>query len=948
MRYKFLLLLLNLSFAVIQAQNIIQQTIPTLQQLPVNAIHRIFQDSEGYIWYGTVNGLCRDDGYHIYVFRSDIHTPGLLSNNLVNCIAEDKEGKIWFGTYKGGYVIDKRDYHITPLDSGRLGGKMIHLIYVTDDGSVWVSVTGELLRYRANMTLDKCFTLRNDNGRETFAGGLCQGRNGELIMARRDGVMCRLDTVTDEFIPFPTQGIKVDYFGNLIQDDTEDYYWVSNWGAGIVRFDPRAPQDSMYIYQPLPLNIEGQPNNIVIHMQQDNGPGYLWATASDNLIAFRKDSLGMLHQVDISYLLPASNQMLNEIIEDRQGNLWVSAFDQSSFIVRFTQDSSHGYALPAIHQRTKGKAAIMSLVDSGDHIFWISQERTGVCLYDLQNDKLVSYSDFTGTRHLPLNLVKEMTVSRQVPHGVWIAHEYGQSAILLGRSGMTPHFYRRVSVGNRENDAVRVLYEDDKKQLWIGTSLGLYRYDYPTDSLTAVCDTLGYVSGITQAANGALWVCTGDKGIYRISPDENQIDTFPFTHIFSSLTLTTDGTLWLGSEEGGLYAFYPHTGELKDFSSACDLNGDQVNGVIADIFNHIWISTNQKIIEFNPRNNLFYAYQTTDANMLLWRIIPTAATTGLDGKLYFGGIPGIFSITPSNRLESEGEAIRTHITNVSASNKSILLDGKHGNNSTASVILHPDDRNILIEFSSLNPVYAGKTRYAYQLEGIDTHWEYTHPGSNTAFYNQLPKGKYRFKVKATDANGLWSNVVTTLVIHRLPAFYETWWACFIYALLTLGILLYAIYAYVKRVERKNTELWSDSKEMVEMHRYLQTEITTPAYESFDKLLLEKVTKSIEENLSEPQFGVNELAQNMNMSRSTLTRKLKTITGQTPLDLIRHVKMQHAKLLLQDKQRNISEVSITLGYFNRKHFTQCFKDEFGITPSEYRKSLLPVEPTQPET
>ncbi|MDR0961218.1 MAG: helix-turn-helix domain-containing protein [Mediterranea sp.] len=937
MRHRLLLLLFTVCSAL-RAQNITVQTIPTLDQLPVNAVHRIFQDSEGYFWYGTVNGLCRDDGHHIYVFRSDIHTPGLLNNNLVNCIAEDKAGKIWFGTYKGVYVIDKRDYRITPLDEQRLGEKMIHAIYVTADGSVWINTTGELLRYSADKTLEKSFPLYDRRGRAIFAGGLCQGRNGELIMARRDGLMCRLDTLQDEFIAYPTEGIKVRYFGTLIQDSTEDYYWLSNWGAGIVRFDPRASQDSMYVYQPLPLNTEGKPNNVVIHMEQDSSLGYLWATASDNLVAYRKDSLGMLHQIDISYLLPPSNRMLNEVIEDRQGNLWVSAFDQPSFIVRFAQDSATGFTLPAIHQRTQGKAAIMSLVDSGDQIFWLSQERTGVCLYDLQHDQLVSYSDFDSTRRLPLDMVKEMTVSHQVPHGVWAARENGQSAYLLGREGMTPRYYRRVEVGNNESDAVRVLYEDSKKQLWIGTSSGLHRYDYSADLLTTVCDTVGFVSGITQAANGTLWVCTTNKGLYRISPDDGQVHSYPFTHIFSSLTLTTDGTVWLGSEEGGLYAFYPHTAELKDFSAVCDLNGDQVNGVIADIFNHLWISTNQKIIEFNPRNNLFYTYQTTDANMLLWRIIPTASTVGTDGKLYYGGIPGIFSIAPSNRLESEGQAVKTHVTNISASGKSLLLDGLHADNSSAKVTLHPNDHNIRIEFSSLNPCCADKTRYAYQLEGIDADWEYTHPGNNTAFYNRIPRGSYLFKVKATDANGLWSNVVTTLEIHRLPAFYETWWAYFLYALITLSIVLYAIYVYVRRIERKNSELWSDSKEMVEMHRYLQTEITTPAYESLDKLLLEKVTKAVEDNLSEPSFGVSELAQFMNMSRSTLNRKLKTITGQTPLDLIRHIKMQHAKLLLQDKQRNISEVAVTLGYFSRKHFTECFKDEFGITPSDYQKSL----------
>ena len=119
MKYILTFILSFLSFLVC-SQNITITDIPTIDQLPVNAIHRVFRDSEGYMWYGTVNGLCRDDGYHVKVFRSDIETPGLLEDNLVECIAEDKKGNIWFGTDKGVYILDKSDYSVHPMDWERL------------------------------------------------------------------------------------------------------------------------------------------------------------------------------------------------------------------------------------------------------------------------------------------------------------------------------------------------------------------------------------------------------------------------------------------------------------------------------------------------------------------------------------------------------------------------------------------------------------------------------------------------------------------------------------------------------------------------------------------------------------------------------------------------------------------------------------------------------------
>ena len=194
-------------------------------------------------------------------------------------------------------------------------------------------------------------------------------------------------------------------------------------------------------------------------------------------------------------------------------------------------------------------------------------------------------------------------------------------------------------------------------------------------------------------------------------------------------------------------------------------------------------------------------------------------------------------------------------------------------------------------------------------------------------------------MKATDENGLWSKEVTELSIRRLPAFYETWWAYLFYVLIVMGVYGYSLYLYLKRVDRKNNEMWADSKEMIKMRIYLDSKVNLPEPEfvQLDKLLLEKAVKAVEDNLTEPDFDVTALADAMNMSRSTLTRKLKAITGRTPLDFIRNIKTKHARHMLEDKDKSVTEVAATLGYFNRKYFTTCFKEEFGMTPSEFQKS-----------
>lgn len=934
-----LTLLCSLLLHVATAQSIAVTDIPTLGKLPVNAIHRIFQDSQGYMWYGTVNGLCRDDGYQVEVFRSDIYTPGLLDNNLIECIAEDPEGNIWFGTNKGAYILDKLDYSIRPLDSERLKDQFIHRVEATSDGSLWVAIAGYLYRYDAAGNLLHQYVVQN-KGIDTHLSGFCESRSGAITVAFAQGLLYYLNEKENQFTPYPAPEKQL-HFGNIIQDQEEEYYWIATWQEGIVRFNPHCSNvDSLYLPQSLPTNGWGQTNAVFLYLAQDSNSGYIWGTTSQELVAYCKNEQGMLVQVPLPALFPPSNRMLNEIRKDRSGNLWVSAFDQPSFILHFTDNASTNYPLPALRQRVNGNPAVMALVDTGEGVMWLSQERTGLCLYNHQTDEVTTFLDFPQTKQLPLGSIKIMAQSR-LQQSAWVVPVNSKRAYRMARKGMQMELLTQIDLSQVIASGVirAVLESDSGRFLWLGTDRGAYRYDLEKRVLDSNYHNIGFVTDMVETPWGELWVVTADKGFYVLDK-ENQLTAFPYLHHYSSVAYTTDNLIWLGSDEGGLYAFNRETGCLVDHSAACDLKGDMVNQVMADEYNHLWIHTNQKLIEFNPSHNSYRSYQTTDSSMLLWRLIPTAMCKGLDGKIYVGGIPGISSFTPSNRLASAAELVKPLITNVKVLGKTLFWGQASDNASLNEVVLTPNDRNIELTFSSLNHRFAHKIRYAYRLIGVDSDWTYTASGACRAYYHTLPKGNFKFEVKATDENGRWSNQVAQLTIRRLPAFYETWWAYTLYLLLLVVALLLTINWYVSGVKKKNNELWSDSQELIKMRHYLGSEvaISEPEELQLDSMLLDKAVKCVEQNLLEPQFDVAALAQGMHMSRSTLTRKLRAITGKTPLEFIRQIKMKHAHQLLANPSTTITEVAANLGYLNRKYFTSCFKEEFGMTPSEYQKSV----------
>ena len=917
MKYILTFILSFLSFLVC-SQNITITDIPTIDQLPVNAIHRVFRDSEGYMWYGTVNGLCRDDGYHVKVFRSDIETPGLLEDNLVECIAEDKKGNIWFGTDKGVYILDKSDYSVHPMDRERLKNIPVMYLYATSDGYMWLSYRSILAKYDINGQLVKEYPLRNKYGRTTISG-FCESRNHEIIISVWNGRVYHLDKEKDEFVPYPDK-MRRQNPTVMVQDNEQDYFWLATWGDGVVRFDPSAPEDSMFVYSEIPVNAAGEEDGVILSLVQDDKLGYIWLTTGHDFMSLQIQPDKTLKQLKFQTGLLPVNHMLVEVLKGR-GCLWVSAFDRPSFIVHLMDNMTKDYALPALADRVNRSPAVMALCDDGDGMMWMMQERTGLVLYDLKQDKVKIYSDFPELVSLSLDNGREMARAR-INNGIWVAKDLNRLVYGMTRKGMEMYLEDLIDLNGQveSNATVTKLYEDSHGILWIGLNKGLCSYDVRQKRIKQVYPDVGHVMGIVENKEGLIWICTQDNGLFQTTADE-KLRSFKLDKNFSCLSIAPDWILWLGTCDGGVYSYDPSENKLVSYNEACGMNGNQVNQIVADAYNHIWIDTNQKLIEFNPRNGSFRTYLTTDGSILLRRFLPTAVCQAKDGNIYWGGIPGICMVTPSNGLERKASAVKTKITD-------IKLQGEY-----------PDDQNLEISFSSLNHRYASKIRYAYRLIGVDKAWVYVEGGKNSAFYNHLSKGTYTFQVKATDENGLWSKEVTELTIRRLPAFYETWWAYLFYVLIVMGVSGYSLYLYLKRVDRKNNEMWADSKEMIKMRIYLDSKVNLPEPEfvQLDKLLLEKAVKAVEDNLTEPDFDVTALADAMNMSRSTLTRKLKAITGRTPLDFIRNIKMKHARHMLEDKDKSVTEVAATLGYFNRKYFTTCFKEEFGMTPSEFQKS-----------
>lgn len=898
-----------------------------INQLPVNSVHRIFQDSEGFIWYGTVDGLCRDDGYSIHTFRSDFKSPGVLKTNLILSISEDSLHRLWIGTPKGAYRLDKRTYHLSEVDLPEWNNSEVHSLFTSSDGTVWLGVQDKV--FRIVSPFRKAILCKSEGLRPTGRLTMIFEDRQHRIFACFNGLgLCYWNTLKQAFqvVDAYSSGIHAT---EMIQDGS--CYWISTWDRGIVRFEPSAgTKTNPFRFQHPPLNAVGKPSSVFFHLAKDVSKGYIWATSLDDLYAFQVDRQGNLEQVPTGAFLPYGNKMLYEIIRDGSGNLWVSGFDRKSFTIGFEPNGIESFDLRPLRERIKGNPAIVTLCRDESGTFWFSQERIGLCVYSPTRQLVRHFSDFEALRSLPLDVIPLLIKSAQ-PGKVWVmssdAKVFGlsQEGLVMKR---TDEIDLSKTIGRDE--PIESIYEDHLLRLWIGTLNGLYVYDGRTRSVKAIDATIGNISDLVQTNDRKIWATVRNRGLLEIDTDGHK-QLHSNSKDFLCMDCTTDGTLWLGTGEGSVLSFHPdRKDEWVDHTLDAGMNGDMVDNIAADQYNHIWLLTNQRIKEFNPSNKALWTLEASDPGNLLDRFLPRAIAKHSDGRLYFGGFGGIISTQPSQRLEGIPMAVKPKITNIQVSGKSLMFDRR-----AERIEIQPNEQNLKIEFSTLDYLHAARIRYAYRMEGVDNDWTELPPGKNSAFYNKLPNGNHVFQVKATDRNGLWSTEVAEVEITRLPAWYETWLARSLYLLLIFIALATGIKEYRKRLVRKNNEQWSDSAELLKMRNYLETNSGNDfELAALDKLLLDRLCQSVEIHLADSDFNVDSLANSLNMSRSTLSRKIKLITGKTPLDFIKDIKMQKAKQLLESKTATVAEVILAVGYSDHKNFTQSFKEAFGVNPGEF--------------
>ena len=870
--------------------------LPTQQMLPVAQIHDIIQDDEGYMWYATPGGLCRDNGYQIDVFRPGQNDGGCLRNANIRCL-RSMDNRIIFGTDSGMYVLDKRDYTFRSVALGTKGERQTDALLIAHDGTVWVSV-GHWMVHLDHQLRALCRL------RDSHAGmSLYEDSRHRIFHLQWQGGLSVLYPGAHSLRSLSWQGSYPTFMTEA--DRKTGDYWIGTFGNGIVRYHL---SDGKLTPQAATL-VGDDDSRQVINLLADNHQGLIWATTMNSLDAYRSIN-GSLQRVVNSWTLPEGHLIIDRLFQDRTGNLWVSGFSPQTFILAPDVAAVQRDAVEAMHRVTGFKLLPDRMVRDDDGAYWIWQGRYGLALY--QPGRAIKFlSRQSGLKWVERTLAKSRSTT-----GIFAAagdtyyyiHHQGD-AILSKPLGKLPH------------DEVTALGEDNLGRLWVAGRKGISQY-----ALMGACQhmvwqhTLSYPA-VMAVGTDACFVSAPD-GVWRIDGNGHATRCCKGDNAITSLAVAPDGTPWAGTTDGKVLHITGGQALVEKVKSSESHNA--VKQVAFDRVGHLWVLFDQKVCQYDMYNNARQTWTADNADVQVdyfFALEPLHDGMGVGGAGAYCIFPLLGDLSPHDFSTAQPKVS----TLTTADGKVMFLSDRND-----EAELPSKQSTLILALCTGEHLHSANVTFAYKLDNGE--WITLEQGQNQVYLYNLPSGRHQLFVKATDRFGNWGQPRMCLTITRLVPWYLSWWACLLYIFMAAAALwllkqLNQRLRYLGRLQylRREVSLKQISLEPADI-----------SSKRYDTELMRRLLAAIEQHLGEVDFNVVQLSEAVGMSRVNVYRKTKELTGKNPTDLIKEVRLKHAaELLRQENNATVADIASKVGFATPSYFSRCFKDMFGVLPNQYR-------------
>lgn len=856
------------------------------------------QDSYGFLWIGTSDGLNCYDGRGNKVYRNALNDQYSLGNNFVSSLLEVGEN-IWIGTNLGLYIYDRSTdrffYFNKTTKYGVFVSSEIKKIVKAQSGLIWIATLGQGV-----FVYDPVKDVLTQNSIQvSFVWDICQGADTCMyVSSMQEGLFC-----FDEDGNFRKK-ISLLLNSNINSQQINclqsvgDEIWFG-MGTNLLGCYQEKRQE-LKIYDASEQNFGAlfclmnySENNLLIGT--DNGL-YLF---DRNLKTFRRGDSPFG-----SWAL--SDPTVNAIMRDKEGSLWVMTNSGGVCYMSKQLKRFDYYSLVSSSGTLDSNKEIGPLCENRDGNLWVGT-RNGLWFFNSQTHSFSEYAlKNSGMQYDIRSLLLDGDC-------LWIGTYGGGLHVLNLKTGVVKSYVYSRDIPNTicSNDILS-LFKDRKGDIFVGTSWGLCRYNPQLDNFMVVIhvSSMASVTDIHEDMHNNLWVATSNKGVFRYDAGSESLKHFE--HVREDLTTITSnsvltlfedmkGSMWFGTNGGGLCSFSKDSGTFTDFDPNNTLLPSKVIfSVEQDNTGDFWISCNSGLCRINPTTKRnFHLFTVNDG--LQSQFTAQSSLRSSKGELYFGGING-FNVFKPKKLMDNSYLPPVYVTDVSFPH---LKDGQeikqllqlNGPIYKADEIRIPYENNSFsVRFVALSYEEPLSNCYTYILRGVDKEWS-SSSSSNVASYTNLPPGKYEFLVRGSNNDHCWNEKATSLWIVITPPWWLTTTAYIIYILLFLSTVCYIGWRwnlYVKRKYKRRMEDYQVAKEK-EMYKSkidffinLVHEIRTPL--SLIRLPLEKLREEKKEEKEEKYFSL--IDRNVNY--------LLGITNQ----LLDFQKMENGALQLNLRKCNI--------------------------------------------
>lgn len=811
--------------------------------LTSSLINDIYQDSKGFIWIATENGLARFDGMDFSTFRFDRNKQTSIASDLVLVTYEDSKGTTWVGTSAGLQTFDSdincftsicledsinpsSDQHISGLLEIQFKGKNYLLASSSGRGIYIIDLDSHKINHVMQEKLNASIP-------SLYVSHMFLDSEQNLWVCAEDGGMEILDIGTGEkktdIWADELAGKGNDIIVNTIQDSGERII-IGTFNQGILIYD----KDKGKIRRAAGKNARDcrvmtmLRNNIIVH-NSDNT--YLTGLENSGLKLFNveDETLADTHIPHVPY--HTDSWKVHSLMEDNQGNVWVGAFQTGVLVL---PKSMYGFGYMNFSENkslSDNSSCVTSVIaDEESGNLWVGTDGGGIFLLKTNGD-LENFSEKNSS--LSNNSIMSLTLDSR--GSLWIATYLGGLIKYTEKDG-----FKTFSDKILTNKTVALAYSRNDELLYVGThGDGLAIIDLKEEKVirTITEDVNKWISALYLDSTGMLWVgtyngpmCYDHKVRKLIQYD---IDEALSTRVYSFCE-ASDGRMWIGTGEG-LVCFDRPTKQVTSYSENDGLTSNVIADIQESIDGHIWISTQNGLSRLNPSTGEFKNYYQHDG-LQENEFHARASYKADDGKLYFGGIKGLTSFYPHIVDQRTHPVPPLYFSNLTVMNKVVEYDPELGKDNIldkhitkATQITLPYDENIFsIEFSVLEYTNPHKITYSYMVEGFDNGWNHARQDSRTVTYTNLPAGRYTMKVKAFFEGEPDIASYKEIGIRILPPWYGRWWAFICYAALA-GLMVFGMMRWRNRQRSiKKDREESDIKELkLKMFTNISHEIRTP-------------------------------------------------------------------------------------------------------------------------